>query len=181
MLSTHKLQKGAPRESFTKIRSAHEEKRASPHSPVRCRLMRETEWLSRGLHEQGDKETCWEMAGSAQKGSRLKQPECWHLTSRGNKLPVSSVKITEGSWTWAVFLLSKNLDGRAKPTSSPNTHTVSRQTERTGTRRTECRLVKVYPQQMSYPRTVQWGVSLQDLTKISSLEAYQSTLTACHC
>ena len=43
MLSTHKLQKGAPRESFTKIRSAHEEKRASPHSPVRCRLMRETE------------------------------------------------------------------------------------------------------------------------------------------
>lgn len=55
MLSTNKLWKGAPRESFTKIRSAHEEKRASPHSPVQCRLMRETELLSRGLCEQGDK------------------------------------------------------------------------------------------------------------------------------
>ena len=89
MLSTHKLWKGAPRESFTKIRSAHEEQRASPHSPVRCWLMRETEWLSRGLCEQGDKENCWEMGGSTQKGCRLKQPACCHLTSRGSKLPES--------------------------------------------------------------------------------------------
>ena len=58
---------------------------------------------------------------------------------------------------------------------------ISGQTERTETRGMECQLVKVCPQQISHPGTVQWGVSLQDLTKISPLEAYQSTSVACHC
>lgn len=163
--------RGHPREPFTKI-SAQKERLASQSAYEVDRVTDPVPiW-------EGGKEN-WEMAGHRM-GAACVPP----LAPTGSEFPVRWVETAEGSRTWAILLVSKNVAVEREdpqPTSCPHTPRSQgldcqgrNEAASAGWKRSTYRKFHIQ-------ESTQRGISLRNLTQNSCLDAYQWTSVVCHC